>query len=112
MAVVVAAAVMALWPAGARGGRGTGGGPPGPTIGSVTPDHGPAEGGTHVTVKGSYFTPNSRVTFGGVEAKDVVVVAQGRITAVTPPHPPGRVAVTVGGGVRGLAFTYEASEPK
>jgi hypothetical protein len=104
---------LALLPAGARGhGRGGGGGPPAPIVGTVEPEQGPAEGGTHVTVKGSYFPPRSRVTFGGVEATQVVVVATDRITAVTPPHPAGRVTVTVGSGARGWAFTYGESDGK
>ncbi|HUK65210.1 MAG TPA: IPT/TIG domain-containing protein [Anaeromyxobacteraceae bacterium] len=88
-------------------GRGGGGGPPAPTIGKVTPAQGPVGGGTPVTLSGNNFPPGSRVTFGGVEAKDVVVVNRKCITAVTPPHAAGRVSVTVGSGIRGLAFTYE-----
>jgi len=85
----------------------TGGGPPMPSVDSVTPKRGPVEGGTTVTILGDYFPQSARVSFGGVEAQQVVVVNPGRITAVTPPHHAGRVAVAVGGGVRGWAFTYE-----
>lgn len=102
--LAVTAAALASVPPGTRGGTS---GPPPAIVGSVTPNHGPVEGGTPVTVLGSYFRPRSIVRFGGVEATQSVVVAQDRVTAVTPPHKAGWVAVTVGGGVRGRTFRYE-----
>jgi len=90
----------------------TGGGPPLPSVGSVSPDRGPVEGGTQVTIVGDYFPPDTLVTFGGVQARHVVVVNPEEITAVTPPHRSGRVAVGVGSGVRGWAFTYDAQAGK
>ncbi len=76
------------------------------------PSRGRVEGGTAVAVTGSNFLPGARVLFGETEATQVVVVAQGRITAVTPPHRAGRVNVTVEApghqsGGRAWAFTYE-----
>jgi large repetitive protein len=104
IAMALAAVALAPMPAGAGGG---GHGPPPPIVGGVVPDHGSVDGGTAVTVFGSFFMPRSIVKFGGVEATQAEVVAQDRITAITPPHQAGRVAVTVGSAIRGWAFIYE-----
>jgi len=101
-AIFLAVLGLILVPTGVLGGHG----PPAPTVGSVIPSCGPVEGGTPVTVIGNNFPPLSRVVFGGVEARSVVVVAHDRITAVTPSHAAGCVAVAVGSGVRGFSFTY------
>jgi hypothetical protein len=42
-----------------------------PTVSSVTPNVGPALGGTAVTIQGGGFTPTSGVLFGGIAASDV-----------------------------------------
>lgn len=89
-------------------------GPPPPMVGSVTPSSGPALGGTPITVTGSNFRPGATLTFGNVDASDVVVVSSSTLTAVTPPHAPGAVAVSVTNrdrqsGTRGLAFRYLAA---
>jgi IPT/TIG domain len=86
-------------------------GPPPPLVGHVDPERGPAAGGTPVTVTGSNFRPGARLWLGGVEAAEVVVVSDHRITAVAPPHRPGRVDVAVRNvdwqeGGRGWSFTY------
>ncbi len=54
------------------------------------------------------------MTLGNVDATDVVVVSSSRLTAVTRPHPPGAVVVTVTTrdgrwGNRKRAFTYVAA---
>jgi hypothetical protein len=104
----------------------------GPVITSVTPASGPAEGGTAVVIHGSGFSNNCiicsppfgdpSVTFGDTTAASVHFVDANTIEAVTPPHLPGAVGVTVrqldGSQPFTLAngFTYEgdvldASEP-
>jgi len=57
----------------------------GPQVTSVTPNTGPAAGGTTVTINGTGFTGATAVTFGGVAATGVVVNSAGtQITAVDP----------------------------
>lgn len=83
---------------------------PSPTIASVSPDIGPVEGGTIVTITGTDLALASDVTFGGVPAASFTVTSDTTITAVTPPHARGTVdvAVTGPGGTATLAggFTY------
>ena len=71
---------------------GGGGGPVQPLIFSVTPTHGPNEGGTQVVIQGDGFASPVQVLFGngttansftGIEAQ-VVTVTQTRIVARTP----------------------------
>ena len=69
--------------------------PGAPTITAITPDEGPEDGGTPVTISGTGFTGATGVTFGGVPATDVVVVDDSTITAETPAHAPGLVGVVV-----------------
>lgn len=64
-------------------------------ISSITPDDGPDDGGTAVTISGGGFTGATGVTFGGVPATSVVVVNDSTITCVTPAGPDGFVDVTV-----------------
>ena len=64
---------------------------------SVTPNRGPATGGTSTTLKGQLFQAGATVTFGGVPATGVVFTDAQTMTAVTPPLTPGvlvDVAVT------------------
>jgi hypothetical protein len=57
-----------------------------PAVVSISPDSGPAAGGTDVIVNGSGFTGTATVSFGGGSATGVVVNAQGtQLTAVSPP---------------------------
>lgn len=83
---------------------------PVPTVASVTPNTGPAAGGTAVTIAGNYFTAASAVTFGGVAATSVVVVTDTQITCATPAKAAGAVAVAVttpsGTGTLANGFTY------
>jgi hypothetical protein len=76
---------------------------------------GPAGGGTEVVIQGQNFSANAEVSFGGVPATNVVVLSPRVITARTPPHAPGPVAVSVtvpgsGSGTLGNAFLYEPLE--
>jgi hypothetical protein len=65
-----------------------------PVVTAVSPDHGPASGGTPVTIAGSNFKPGAMVTFGGAVAEDVAVLGSSQITCTTPPHYPATVDVT------------------
>lgn len=76
-----------------------------PVITSVTPNEGPVTGGTTVTIRGTDLGgecvicsppfPSPSVFFDGVQATSVTFVDATRIDAVTPPHLPGPVSVTV-----------------
>lgn len=70
---------------------------PVPVIGSVSPNSGPTTGGTAVTIIGENFTEGDTVSFGGVPARDVVVVSDTEIRATTPAGT-GAVDVTVTNG--------------
>ena len=68
---------------------------------SVTPNRGPAAGGTSTTLKGHLFQNGATVTFGGVPATGVVFTDSQTMTAVTPALTPGLlvdVAVNNPGG--------------
>ncbi|MCU1659237.1 MAG: Cable pili-associated 22 kDa adhesin protein, partial [Pseudonocardiales bacterium] len=85
-----------------------------PTATGLTPDHGPAGGGTSVTVSGSAFVSGqTSVTIGGltVPASGVTVNGAGTsLTFVTPAHPAGPVSVTAttpAGTTAPLAYTYD-----
>jgi subtilisin family serine protease len=84
-----------------------------PVITTVTPNRGPAAGGTAVTIAGSNFQNGATVTFGGAAASNVTVVNANQITCTTPPHFPAAVDVIVtnSGNQTGTllqAFTYES----
>jgi hypothetical protein len=66
-----------------------------PTVSSVSPNSGPAAGGTGVTITGTNFVSGATVTFGGTAATNVVVVNGTTITATTAAHAAGAVTVTV-----------------
>ena len=55
-----------------------------PTVTSVSPDSGPAAGGTSVTISGTGFTSSSIVDFGSTPATDVVFASATSITASSP----------------------------
>ncbi len=81
-----------------------------PTVSSVSPNNGPAAGGTSVTITGTNFAAGATVTFGSTAATNVVVVNSTTITATVPAGSAGAVTVTV--TVNGLSgsltngFTY------
>jgi IPT/TIG domain-containing protein/WD40 repeat protein len=64
----------------------------GPTITRISPEEGPIEGGTQVTISGSNFVDGATVTFGDVDATGVAVAS---LVATTPAHAAGAVDVTV-----------------
>jgi IPT/TIG domain len=64
------------------------------SVTSVVPDHGPASGGTTVTISGGGFTTATAVDFGGVSAS-FTVDSDSQITATSPSSSVGTVDVTV-----------------
>jgi len=67
---------------------------PGPTVTSISPNSGPAAGGTSVTITGTNFTSTSTVKFGATSAT-VTVNSATQITASSPAGSAGTVDVTV-----------------
>jgi hypothetical protein len=67
---------------------------PAPTVESVTPNSGPTQGGTEVTITGTKFTGATAVHFGAASAASFTVNNDGSITAMTPAGV-GTVDVTV-----------------
>ncbi len=85
-----------------------------PTVTSVSPNNGPAAGGTGVTITGTNFASGATVTFGSTAATNVVVVNSTTITATTPAGSIGAVTVTVTNigsqsGSLTNGFTYNAT---
>ena len=68
-----------------------------PTVTAISPDFGPAGGGTSVTVTGTGFVGDSGVSFGGTPASAVTVVSATELLA-TSPGGTGSVDVTVSNG--------------
>lgn len=68
---------------------------PPPVIDSVTPDSGPAVGGTAVTISGSAFQAGASASFGAAACTDVVVNVPDTITCNTPSGALGLTSVTV-----------------
>ncbi len=87
-----------------------------PTVSAVSPNTGPAAGGTPVTVTGTNFTSGATVAFGGVAATNVQITSPTSLTATSPPGS-STVHVTVTGtggsstGGPGDQFTYAAAGP-
>ena len=57
----------------------------GPFISGLSPDHGPAAGGTTVVITGRNFTGASAVRFGTVNATSFTIDSDTQITAISPP---------------------------
>jgi hypothetical protein len=68
-----------------------------PTISDVSPDNGPASGGTEMTITGTHLTSVSKVLFGKTPAGSLVHVSSTSLTVVAPPHPSGQVTVVASG---------------
>jgi hypothetical protein len=68
-----------------------------PTIASIDPTAGPT--GDHqrtiVTITGTGFQHDARVTFGGIAAHDALAISDSTILALAPPHDAGAVDVVV-----------------
>ena len=67
----------------------------GPQVDSVVPARGSPIGGTTVTIRGLRFDGATAVHFGTMAALNFVVQSGGQIMAISPPHLPGSVNVTV-----------------
>ncbi len=65
-----------------------------PVVNSISPNYGPLDGGTQVTISGSGFTGASAVNFGAKPAVSFTIVSDTQITA-TAPAGSGWVDVTV-----------------
>lgn len=79
-----------------------------PVISSINPNHGPAAGGTAVTINGSGFTGATTVRFGTVPVSAFILVSDTQITTNAPAGT-GSVAVTVTsplGTSNGATYTY------
>jgi Galactose oxidase-like, Early set domain/IPT/TIG domain len=68
---------------------------PAPTVSSITPNSGTANGGTVVTITGTGFLTGATVKLGGTAATGVSLVSSTSITATTPAHASGAVSVVV-----------------
>lgn len=62
---------------------------------TVTPDRGPASGGTRVTIKGPFGSWPYTILFGSTAAASSERVADDTMIAITPAHVPGPVEVIV-----------------
>jgi hypothetical protein len=88
-----------------------------PTVTGLSVTHGPASGGTTVTVTGTGFTGATSVGFGGLPAAAFTVESATQIQATTPAEPAGTVDVTVttsaGGSTSSSAdqFTFTKTIP-
>jgi hypothetical protein len=84
-----------------------------PSVSAVSPEIGPASGGTIVTITGTDLLGAASVHFGTQAATAVRAVSATEVTAVSPPQAPGTVDVTVttGPGTSPLTatdrFVYE-----
>ena len=66
-----------------------------PTITGISPNSGPKEGGTEVTITGTNLTGATQVSFGGVNSTDFTVDSPTQITATAPAHSAGQVSIRV-----------------
>ena len=81
-----------------------------PTLTTISPNQGPASGGTSVTLTGTTLTTATAVRFGTTNAASFTVLSDTTIVA-TAPAGSGAVQVTVvtsGGTSNGLTYTYRA----
>ena len=86
--------------------------PPNATL--ITPNSGPAAGGTSVTITGTGFLSGATVSLGGTTATNVSVASSTSITATTAAHAAGAVSVVVTnsdaqGSTLSNAYTYVAA---
>lgn len=84
-----------------------------PRVDTVSPDRGPASGGSVVSIAGAGFAADTRVRFGDVDAAHVERLSASSLRVITPAHDPGVVAVvvdTAGGDARlDAAYTFVPS---
>ena len=81
-----------------------------PTVTSVSPTEGPAEGGTTITVQGTGFGSGTSATIGGAACGELTVISETEFSCVTPAGTLGTadlVVTALGGSVTSAgAFTY------
>jgi IPT/TIG domain len=87
---------------------------PAPSVISISPNSGPATGGTGVSIVGTGFLSGATVQLGGVAASNVAVVSSSSITAVAAAHSAGTVDVVVTNtdtqsGTLSVGYTYTAA---
>ncbi len=68
---------------------------PAPTVSGVAPVSGPVAGGTPITITGANFVAGATVTLGGSAATGVTVLTSTTMSATTPAHAAGAVAIVV-----------------
>jgi hypothetical protein len=68
---------------------------PAPRVSKLSPNTGPAAGGTTVTITGTGFASATAVRFDATAAASFIVHSASSITAVSPPGTKGKVDVTV-----------------
>jgi hypothetical protein len=68
---------------------------PTPRVTAISTTSGPTSGGTSITITGTGFTPDTRVSFGSTEAKSFTVNSSTQVTAVSSAEPGGTVDVTL-----------------
>jgi hypothetical protein len=68
---------------------------PNPTVSAISPNSGPAGGGTAVNITGTGFLSGATVSLGGTAATGVTVVSSTSISATTAAHAAGNVNVVV-----------------
>ncbi len=66
-----------------------------PLISGISPNTGPASGGTSVTISGANFAPGTQVQFGSIWATSAQVMSASQIQAVSPAEGSGTVGVSV-----------------
>jgi hypothetical protein len=84
---------------------------PPPKIASISPNTGPAAGGTAVTVAGSDFSAGAKVNIGGIPSSSITSITATSISATTPAKIPGQADIEVinPDGQKGLltgGYTY------
>jgi hypothetical protein len=85
------------------------------TVTSVSPNSGPATGGTTVTITGTNFQTGALVSFGTASAPTVTVNSATQIQAVTPANAAGAVNLTVqnpDGLTAMLASAFDYAKPQ
>jgi hypothetical protein len=68
---------------------------PKPQITGLSPNSGPASGGTVVTITGTGFEYITAIAFGNAPAADFKVISNTEIHVTSPAQPAGQVDVTV-----------------
>lgn len=68
---------------------------PVPRLTGVSPESGPVDGGTVVTLTGSGFTGTRKVLFGEKPGTGLTVIDDSRLTVISPPSRPGSFPISI-----------------